>query len=80
MSPHSAAALPGGPPQHRGFGSQLVTRTVERQLQGRITFDWEPNGLECRVIRRCGNARRSVPWSARAVGWASYHRHDDPGH
>ncbi len=40
----------GGPPLPEkrvpGFGSTLIRATVERQLDGRIAFDWRPSGLE----------------------------------
>jgi PAS domain S-box-containing protein len=39
-----------GAPARQGFGSVLVTRTVERQLQGRIRFEWHRAGLECRLM------------------------------
>ncbi|MFC7540179.1 hypothetical protein ACFQU2_12895 [Siccirubricoccus deserti] len=52
------------PPLHRGFGSQLVTRTVERQLQGLITFDWEPAGLECHMML----PPKAVHWPSEAQG------------
>jgi two-component sensor histidine kinase len=39
----------GGPPVAHGrvdgFGSRLMTLSVERQLGGRIERDWRPDGL-----------------------------------
>jgi PAS domain S-box-containing protein len=52
------------PPLHQGFGSLLVARTVERQLQGCITFAWEPNGLDCRVML----PPQAVRWPGEAQG------------
>jgi CheY-like chemotaxis protein len=41
----------GGPPTRQparyGFGTTLIATSVERQLQGRIAFDWLPEGLRC---------------------------------
>jgi len=39
------------PPQERrpSFGSTLIGATIERQLEGRISFDWLPTGLESRL-------------------------------
>jgi hypothetical protein len=42
----------GGPPVPNapgrlGFGSRVVTTTVERQLGGEVRFDWAPEGLRC---------------------------------
>ena len=42
----------GGPPPAEervsSFGSTLMTATIERQLDGRVLFDWKPTGLEGR--------------------------------
>jgi len=44
----------GGPPvrapQSTGFGTRIITGSVERQLGGKATFDWRPDGLNC-VLR-----------------------------
>jgi PAS domain S-box-containing protein len=44
----------GGPPvrepQSTGFGTRIITGSVERQLGGKATFDWRPDGLSC-VLR-----------------------------
>jgi PAS domain S-box-containing protein len=41
----------GGPATHvptkNGFGTRVVTASIERELQGRATFNWRPEGLEC---------------------------------
>jgi PAS domain S-box-containing protein len=34
-----------GPPEHLGFGTRLCQITVERQLVGRIEWEWRPEGL-----------------------------------
>lgn len=34
-----------GEPDRRGFGSQLAEMSVERQLGGRLSRDWRPDGL-----------------------------------
>ncbi len=43
----------GGPPVAEpcttGFGSRLLTATVERQLGGHFTAEWLPEGLTCRI-------------------------------
>ncbi|MCJ2093829.1 PAS domain-containing protein [Methylobacterium sp. J-072] len=33
------------PPEHAGFGSTLVQRSLSGQLGGKITYHWEPEGL-----------------------------------
>ena len=38
-----------GPPEREGFGSMLARRSVNGQLQGKLTFDWDPSGLTVRV-------------------------------
>ncbi len=34
-----------GPPARRGFGSRMLVSLAERQLGGRLEFDWRPEGL-----------------------------------
>jgi two-component sensor histidine kinase len=42
----------GGPavqkPTRRGFGSRVIERMIE-QSQGEVTFDWRPEGLDCKI-------------------------------
>lgn len=33
-------------PDHAGFGTQLITSTIEGTLDGKISANWEPKGLE----------------------------------
>jgi PAS domain S-box-containing protein len=35
------------PPKDSGFGTRIILASVERQLRGRTTFDWRPEGLRC---------------------------------
>lgn len=48
----------GGPlarePKTQGFGSRIMRTSIERQLGGRITFDWQPDGLKCEFAVPCG--------------------------
>jgi CheY-like chemotaxis protein len=41
----------GGPtakvPTKNGFGTRVVIASIERELQGKATFNWRPEGLEC---------------------------------
>jgi two-component sensor histidine kinase len=41
----------GGPavrePQSTGFGTRIITGSIERQLGGKATFDWHSDGLSC---------------------------------
>lgn len=45
----------GGPPvkapaaARRGFGSRVVTATIEEQLGGKVAMAWEPAGLRCDI-------------------------------
>lgn len=43
----------GGPavtaPTRHGFGSRLVTSSIERQLGGEVALDYAPGGLVCRI-------------------------------
>lgn len=33
------------PPDMRGFGSKLVVRSISEQLNGEMTYEWQPSGL-----------------------------------
>jgi PAS domain S-box-containing protein len=33
------------PPSSPGFGTRIITASIERQLGGKTTFDWRPEGL-----------------------------------
>jgi CheY-like chemotaxis protein len=41
----------GGPPTQApsspGFGTRIITASVEGQLAGKAVFDWRPEGLQC---------------------------------
>ncbi len=41
----------GGPaivqPSSRSFGLKVIAASIEQQLGGRVTFDWDPKGLRC---------------------------------
>jgi len=36
-------------PNHEGFGTKLVKRTVKDQFGGEVTYDWGPEGLTIRL-------------------------------
>jgi PAS domain S-box-containing protein len=41
----------GGPPvaqpTTKSFGLRVIRASIEQQLNGEVTFDWDPNGLHC---------------------------------
>jgi PAS domain S-box-containing protein len=43
----------GGPavqkPRQTGFGAKIITSSIERQLEGKVSFDWRPEGLFCEL-------------------------------
>ena len=41
---------PAKPPSRSGFGTSVIGASIERQLGGRATFDWRPEGLRCSLI------------------------------
>ena len=41
---------PVKPPSHQGFGTRLVGRLVETGLEGKLRYDWNPNGFACEMI------------------------------
>ena len=49
------------PPSRRGFGSRLVSSTVERELAGRLEVRFDPEGLFCAIEVPRG---RTLPFGA----------------
>jgi two-component sensor histidine kinase len=47
-------------PKQTGFGAKIITSSIERQLEGKVTFDWRPEGLFCELRA----PRRQSPESA----------------
>lgn len=49
----------GGPkvkaPKTQGFGSRIIKASIERQLGGTVSFDWNPDGLRCEIAVPCGD-------------------------
>jgi len=35
------------PPATRSFGLRVIRASIEQQLEGEVTFDWDPKGLRC---------------------------------
>jgi PAS domain S-box-containing protein len=56
----------GGPPiktpSARSFGLKVIKASIEQQLGGKTTFDWNPKGLRCDLsiaLREAGESRQS---------------------
>jgi two-component sensor histidine kinase len=47
-----------GPPQRKGFGTQMASRTVAGQLGGSLEYDWAPEGLTMSVTVPAANLLR----------------------
>jgi two-component sensor histidine kinase len=39
-----------GPPERHGFGTKIIASSIEHQLDGRVTFDWRPQGLLVSIL------------------------------
>lgn len=37
------------PPNKRGFGTNILLGSVEKQLNGKVKMDWRPSGLACHI-------------------------------
>ncbi len=37
------------PPSAKGFGTRIITASIERQLFGHVAFDWRQEGLRCMI-------------------------------
>jgi two-component sensor histidine kinase len=40
---------PVAPPEKRGFGTNILLGSVEKQLSGIVKMEWKPAGLACRI-------------------------------
>jgi PAS domain S-box-containing protein len=41
---------PVKPPSHQGFGTRLIGPIVQMGLQGKLRYDWNPDGLACEIV------------------------------
>jgi CheY-like chemotaxis protein len=64
----------GGPepsrPHGQGFGTKVITASIEGQLGGHASFDWQPEGLRCTLTipsRRTRNETAAPPSQAIAA-------------
>src|SRR6185503_9354034 len=44
---HETAGPETRKPSATGFGTKIITGSIERQLGGKTEFDWAPSGLRC---------------------------------
>lgn len=59
------------PAATRGFGSTVIRTSVERQLKGKVTMAWRPEGLVCELIlpaEQLGAARASAAHAEKPLG------------
>jgi PAS domain S-box-containing protein len=48
------------PPERRGFGSNILLGSVEKQLSGSVKMDWNPLGLCCNIVIPAGTSVEEV--------------------
>ena len=41
---------PVKPPLHQGFGTRVVDQVIRGELEGKVRFDWHPDGLACEIV------------------------------
>ncbi|MGA7487559.1 MAG: response regulator [Xanthobacteraceae bacterium] len=46
---------PAEPPPSPGFGIRVISASIERQLEGKADFHWQPEGLSCSLQVPCGD-------------------------
>ncbi len=67
----------GGPkvraPANSGFGTRIITVSIEKQLGGAATFNWRPEGLRCTLS--IPRTRQKVPFDR-----SDNHPHEVEGH
>jgi len=57
----------------RNFGLKVIVTSIEQQLGGKVTFEWDPKGLRCALSIPCSKflkprAASSIPTAANANG------------
>ena len=61
----------GGPsvkaPDRRGFGTHLIQQMIERVFHGSVAFDYQPEGLICRMVMPAGGLEEIEAGNAIAV-------------
>ena len=81
---------PTQPPSSPGFGTRIITASIEGQLAGQAVFDWRPEGLQCVLSvprddmtpvkgRNGKRARRLEPRAAQRNRDRRQSRHDRRG-
>ena len=45
-----AGGPPVKPPSRKGFGTRVFVGVVKAELDGRLRFDWKPEGLACEIV------------------------------
>ncbi len=57
----------GGPkvlkPKTQGYGTKVITMSIERQLDGTVEFSWLPEGLRCMLSIPHGESKGGTPIS-----------------
>jgi PAS domain S-box-containing protein len=57
---------PVPPPARRGFGTRLIERSLARELEGELKFDFAPTGLVCTVNIPLPPMRKNLDWNSPA--------------
>ncbi len=53
----SGVLMPGGPPAHRGYGTELITAALPYQLDAETALEFTPDGVRCRIAVPVGAFR-----------------------
>lgn len=61
---------PVAPPQHQGFGSRLIERSIATELGGRARLSFKPDGLRCEIIIPLEQAAVESGRGAKAADWS----------
>ena len=56
----SGVSMPGGPPTHRGYGTELITVALPYQLDAETALEFAPDGVRCRVALPVGTFRNEA--------------------
>ena len=50
----TGVSMPGGPPAHRGYGTELITVALPYQLDAETALEFAPGGVRCRIALPIG--------------------------
>ncbi len=63
-----AGGPPVAPPASQGYGTRVISASIERQLGGRALFEWRRDGLHCTMSVPCGDQPKEATHAGNGFG------------